>query len=102
MIIIYNDPQKLEVATSLLGVLCYLFLDAMRILSVRDNIFLRKRRFWGVTSRISSSAKNSRHCSKDSLRGGTNRSASSEPDARILETCFFLQTLTDIFFHRDR
>ena len=58
------------------------------------SIVLRMRRFLGVTSSSSSSARNSRHCSKLICLGGTRRSASSEPEARILVSCFFLQTLT--------
>ena len=69
-------------------------LEAMRRRSARSRISLRRRRLLGVTSRSSSSARNSRFCSRENFLGGTRRSASSEPDARMLETCFCLQTLT--------
>ncbi|CAN4026429.1 PrgI family protein, partial [Dysosmobacter welbionis] len=55
---------------------------------------LRIRRLLGVTSSSSSSARNSRHCSRLICLGGTSRSASSEPLARMLVNCFFLQMLT--------
>ena len=57
-------------------------------------IVLRMRRFLGVTSSSSSSARNSRHCSRLICLGGTRRSASSEPEARMFVSCFFLHTLT--------
>ena len=47
-------------------------------------IVLRMRRWCGVTSSSSSSARNSRHCSRLICRGGTRRSASSLPLAREL------------------
>ena len=55
---------------------------------------LRMRRLLGVTSSSSSSARNSRHCSRLKIRWGTRRRASSLPLARMLVSCFFLQTLT--------
>ena len=36
------------------------------------------------------------HCSRLIWRGGTRRSASSEPAARMFVSCFFLQTLTEM------
>ena len=55
---------------------------------------LRMRRFLGVTSRSSSSARNSMHCSRLICLGGVRRSASSLPAARILVSCLRRQTLT--------
>ena len=43
-----------------------------------------------------SSLMNSRDCSREKTVGGVRRSASSDPAARMLVTCFFLQTLTAI------
>src|SRR5699024_4916800 len=57
---------------------------------------LRMRRLLGVTSRSSSSLKYSRHCSRLMTRGLVRRRASSEPAARMLVSCFFLQMFTDM------
>ena len=57
---------------------------------------MRRRRFSEVHSSSSSSARNSRHCSKDRVLGVTRRRASSEPEARMLVSCFFLHTLTEM------
>src|SRR5882672_7815728 len=53
--------------------------------------FFRRRMFLGVTSTSSSEAMNSIACSSESTRCGVSMIASSEPEARILESCFFLQ-----------
>ena len=52
--------------------------------------------FLGVTSRSSSSLRNSIEASRLILLKGTRRRASSEPDARVLVRCLVLQTLTAI------
>ena len=61
---------------------------------LQSSTFFRIRRLVGVTSTNSSSPINSMHCSSDIWMGGVKRSASSEPDERVLVNCFFLQTLT--------
>ena len=55
---------------------------------------LRMRRFSGVTSSSSSSAQKLQTLLQTQTAGGTSRRASSEPAARILVICFFLQTFT--------
>ena len=57
-------------------------------------IRLRIRMLLGVTSRSSSGFRNSRLSSKLNLDTGTRRSASSLPEARVLERCLVLHTLT--------
>ena len=72
----------------------YLFLMTVFILRPWSRMLLRRRRLLGVTSRSSSSARNSRHCSRLICLGGIRRRASSEPEARVLVRCFVRQTFT--------
>ena len=69
----------------------YLFLCFARCTLLRMRFLIRKDS--GVTSKSSSSAKNSKDSSKLITRGGVKRKASSDPLARVLVSCFFLQTL---------
>src|SRR5205085_2595554 len=57
---------------------------------------LRIRRLFGVTSTSSSGPIYSSANSKPISRGGVRTSASSVPDARMLDRCFSLQTLTSM------
>ena len=54
----------------------------------------------GVISRYSSEPSHSIACSSVSRRAGSSRTASSEPAARTLVSCFVLQTLTGMSFSR--
>src|SRR5699024_5009972 len=72
----------------------YLFLLRAFIRCSWFRICLRMRRLLGVTSSSSSGARNSRQPSRLSRLMGTRRSASSEPEARVLVRCLVLQTLT--------
>jgi len=58
-----------------------------------DSTSFSSANFFGVTSSSSSSAMNSRHCSKDIGRGGVNLVVISAVEERILVKRFFLQTL---------
>ena len=70
-----------------------------RSISVRYR--LRRRILLGVTSTSSSSSMNSTAYSSDIWMGGTSRTASSVPAARILVNCFPLIGLTTISFSRE-
>ncbi len=76
------------------GLFCQRLRMSVFIRRLWSRMLLRRRRFFGVTSRSSSSARNSRHCSRLRMRGGTSRRASSEPEARVLVRCLVRQTLT--------
>ena len=71
----------------------YFFLLSALSLSDLSRIVFLKRIDLGVTSKSSSSAKNSILCSSERVVGGTSFNASSEPLARVFVTCFFLHTL---------
>ena len=80
----------------------YFFLYCCFIRSSFERIFFLRRRLLGVTSRISSSLRNSMLCSRLRVEWGTSLSASSEPDARVFVICFFLhtlQTMSSFFAH---
>ena len=64
------------------------------------NTRFRSRILCGVTSTSSSSLMNSIACSRPSLRGGINRTASSAVDARILVCFFSLVMLTSMSLAR--
>ena len=74
---------------------CYYYILALslalcELLRIRFLILM----LFGVTSRSSSSARNSSESSRLRFLGGTSQSASSEPLARVFVRCFFLQTFT--------
>src|ERR1019366_9672603 len=62
---------------------------------------LRMRSDFGVTSTSSSSAMNSIACSSVRLRYGTRRTASSEPEARMLDIFFSRTQLTSRSLSRE-
>ena len=74
----------------------YHFRAAARFRMVGSRIFLRIRRFVGVTSNSSSVSMKSRHCSRERTLGGTSRSASSALEERVFVSCFFLHTFTSM------
>ena len=67
-----------------------------RMRAVASSKRLRIRRLLGVTSKISSSAKNSIQSSSVMRMGVTSRSASSLPELLVFVKCLRLQTLTTI------
>ena len=90
------------ISCGILILVCYLFLLAARRRWARSSSRLRMRRFLGVTSKSSSSLRNSRLASRLRTVGGVRRRASSLPEARMLVTCFFLHTFTSKMCIRDR
>ena len=71
----------------------YFFFAACFMRSSLLSTILRMRMLFGVISTSSSSAMNSRDCSRESTVCGVSFSASSEPEARVFVACFYLQTL---------
>ena len=70
--------------------------DKMALQRLKDAAEKAKKDLSGVTSTSSSSLIHSRACSKEKIRGGVKRTASSEELERMLVTCFFLHGLTSI------
>ena len=73
----------------------------LRRRSAMGSTALRSRTEWGVTSTHSSSAMNSRACSRESGRGGVRRTSSSDDDARMLVSFFSLTGLTSMSSDRE-